>query len=168
MRRSTAALAVFALLATASLARAQAFEHRVIHREVLAVDRLPFVEPSVAAETFVQRLKEPTEHGENVLVHLELPAPANRALRKSLVRVLGDPESPVVLFSSDALAKLGKIDESPGPGFFTAFMQLDEREIERRLDAEKRLESIGDGKSTLVFRGRSPVAVTTSYSRHES
>lgn len=141
-----------------SLASRLGFEQK---GEVLAVDRLPFVEPSVAAETFVQRLKEPTEHGENVLVHIKLPAPANRALRKSLVRVLGNPESPVVLFSSDALAKLGKIDESPGPGFFTAFMQLDEREIGRRLDAEKRLESIGDGKSTLVFRGRSPVAVTT-------
>ena len=39
MRRGAAALAAFAVLATASFAQAQAFEHRVIHREVLAVDR---------------------------------------------------------------------------------------------------------------------------------
>ena len=130
--------------------------------ELVSVDRLPFVEPVVAAETFVQRLKEPTAFGENVLVHVKLPAPNNRKLDKSLVRVLGEPDSPVVLFSSDALAQLGKIEKSPGPGFFTAFMQLDEREIERRQEAEKRMENIGDaGKRTLVFQGRTPVAVTT-------
>jgi hypothetical protein len=130
--------------------------------EVLPLERLPFVEPALAAETFLQRLREPTRQGENVAVHVRLPPPSNARLAKSLVRVLGEPENPLILFSSDALVQLGKLDKSPGPGFFTAFLQLDERELERRVETEKVLADVEDpSKSTLLFNGRTPVAITT-------
>lgn len=130
--------------------------------KVTPIERLPFVEPAEAAETFLQRLREPTPLGENVAVHIKLPPPSNPKLEGSLVRVLGEPDSPMVVFSSDALAKLGRLDKSPGRGFFTAFLRLDERELERRLKTEKTFENVKEpSKTTLVFTGRTPVAITT-------
>jgi hypothetical protein len=130
--------------------------------EVIPLDKLPFVEPLLVADSFVQRLAKPTPHGENVALHVRLPPPSNPKLEGSLVRVLGEPDSPLVLFSSDALVKIGKLDKSPGSEFFTTFLQLDERELDRRLTTEKAFEAMGDpGKTTLVFAGRTPVAVTT-------
>jgi hypothetical protein len=100
--------------------------------------------------------------GENVALHVRLPPRSHPKLEKSLVRVLGEPDSPLVLFSSDALVQLGKLDESPGPGFFTAFLQLDERELERRRNVEKNFATVENpGKTRLVFHGRTPVAITT-------
>jgi hypothetical protein len=130
--------------------------------EVIPIDSLPFIEPAAAAETFLQRLREPTPQGENVAVHVKLPPPSNGRLAKSLVRVLGEPENPLIVFSSDALVKLGKLEQSPGPEFFTAFLQLDERELDRRLETEKSFGNVENpSKSTLVFSGRTPVAITT-------
>lgn len=130
--------------------------------QVTPIEKLPFIEPVQAAETFLQRLREPTPLGENVAVHIKLPPPSNPKLEGSLVRVLGEPESPLVVFSSDVLVKLGKLEESPGQGFFTAFLRLDERELEQRLQTEKTFEQVKDpSKTTLVFTGRTPVAITT-------
>jgi hypothetical protein len=133
--------------------------------EVIPIDELPFVEAAANADTFLQRLREPTALGENVALHVRLPPPGHPKLEKSLVRVLGEPENPLVLFSSDALVRLGKLEKSPGPGFFTAFLQLDERELDRRQDVEKSVGSLAKaGKTRIVFHGRAPVAVTTGIS----
>lgn len=130
--------------------------------EVIPIDKLPFIEPLAHADSVLQRLREPTPLGENVALHVRLPPPSHAELEKSLVRVLGEPENPLVLFSSDALVQLGKLDASPGPGFFTAFLQLDERELERRQDVEKRFAGAENpGTTRLVFHGRTPVAITT-------
>lgn len=125
---------------------------------------LPFVEPLEVAEVFIQKLREPTQLDENVALHVKLPPPAEKRLDGSLIRVIGQPESPLVLFSADMLAELGKIPESPGKDFFTTFVRLDAKELERRLKNEKKLESGKFGRPTetrIVFEGRTPVAVTT-------
>jgi hypothetical protein len=62
-----------------------------------------------------------------------------------------------VLFSSDALEKLGVIAKSPGAGFFTAFVDLDPAELERLKIDEKEIVSGAFGETTeesLVFSGR--------------
>ncbi|HTV19278.1 MAG TPA: hypothetical protein VMG12_11420 [Polyangiaceae bacterium] len=142
--------------------RAQAPKGEEPRGEVVPIEKLPFVEPALIAETFMQRLREPTPLGENVALHVRLPPPSHAKLEKSLVRVLGEPENPLVLFSSDALMKLGKLEKSPGPGFFTAFLQLDEGELERRQEIEKSFGSVENGsEKRLVFHGRTPVAVST-------
>lgn len=125
-------------------------------------EKLPTIDPLQAVETFMERLREPTETGENVAVHFKLPAPSNPRLEGSLVRVLGDEESPLVVYSSDALVRLGKLKQSPGRGFFTAFLRLDERELELRATAEREVAGINEpSKTTLVFEGRTPVAITS-------
>ena len=125
---------------------------------------LKTIEPHEAAEIFIQKLREPTEVGENVALHIELPPPANQELEESLVRVLGEPEKPLVLFRSDVLVKLDRLPESPGPEFFTAFIHLDDEEIERRLKNEETLASGEFGESIkemFIFDGRRPKAVTS-------
>jgi len=124
---------------------------------------LPFIEPLQATQVFAEQLKEPTGLEENVALHVKLPAPLNPELEDSLVRVLGEPERPLVLFRSDALEKLGKISKSPGPGFFTTFAQLSQEEVEARLKNEEVLASGKFGEpvhETVVFDGRRPVGLT--------
>ncbi len=123
---------------------------------------LPLGELSVVESpaVFVQLLAEPTALGENVALHLELPAPHNPELEDSLVRLIGDPANPLVLVRSDALVELGQLAESPGKQFFTAFMTLDEAEIEKRLVSEAKFgkaEKVSD--QHIVFKGRTPIAV---------
>jgi hypothetical protein len=142
--------------------RARPFAADAPKGEVVPIEKLPFIEPLAHADTVMQRLREPTPLGENVALHVRLPPPSHPKLEKSLVRVLGEPDRPLVLFASDALVQLGKLDKSPGPGFFTAFLQLDEQELERRQEVEKSFGSFENpGKTRLVFQGRTPVAITT-------
>ncbi len=123
---------------------------------------LPTVEASSLVETYLQRLPEPTPAGENVMLHLRLPAPHDPALAESLVRVLGSEQDPLVVYRTDALVSLGHVADSPGPEFFTAFLSLDETELDRRKDMEGQLaESAEPTETVLHFSGRTPVALTT-------
>lgn len=131
------------------------------HGSTARLAELPFVEALSVAGLFVQKLAQPTPMGETTAVHVRLPPPVNPALTESLVRVVGDPEDPVVLFRSDALAQLGAIPQSPGPGFFTLFSQLPESELERRWASEPwmtRDESGALTRESVLFNGRHPAA----------
>jgi len=124
---------------------------------------LPFVDASSANKVVVQKLAKSTALGENVAVNTKLPAPANKELEGSLVRVLGDEQNPIVLFRSDVLAELGQIPKSPGQEFFTSFSQFNATELERRAKNEQEMASGAFGETTteaLVFNGRSPVSRT--------
>lgn len=138
--------------------------------KLVSTAELPFVDPIESAETFLQLLPEPTALGQNVALHVRLPAPSNPELEGSLVRVLGDAERPLVVFRSDALAELGRVPESPGPEFFTALLTLDLAELERRKATEQALASFeGEVDETrLRFSGRTPVALTTGVSLNVS
>ncbi|ADO72080.1 hypothetical protein [Stigmatella aurantiaca] len=132
--------------------------------------KLPFVKPEDAAQASLQLLKEKTALGENVALHVKLPPPTNRKLEDSLVRVVGEPEKPLVLFRSKALAELGIISSSPGDEFFTAFSKFDTKEITRRLEDEKILASGQNGRTSetsILFDGRVPVGITKGISFDE-
>ncbi|WP_244237082.1 hypothetical protein [Corallococcus llansteffanensis] len=109
--------------------------------------------------TFAQKLERPTPLGETTAVHVKLPPAVDPRLEGSLVRVVGTPEDPVVLFRSDTLAELGAIPSSPGPEFFTRFAQL--ADPERREASEPRGAGGESGevtRETLLFNGRHPTA----------
>ncbi|HYQ46187.1 MAG TPA: hypothetical protein VER11_29660 [Polyangiaceae bacterium] len=126
--------------------------------------QLPKIEPLAAVQTLIQRLPKELSTGENVAVHMKLPPPTNPKLRESLVRLLGEPESPLIVYSSDALEKLGRIAKSPGSGFFTTFLRLDDAELEDRAAIEKQLsQAERPTDTTLVFSGRTPIAITTAF-----
>ncbi|GMU00337.1 hypothetical protein KH5H1_44570 [Corallococcus caeni] len=128
---------------------------------VSSIGELPFVSGLSVAEIFAQKLETPTSLGETTAVHVKLPPPANRMLADSLVRVVGDPDRPTVLFRSDTLARLGTIPASPGPEFFTLFSQLPDSELQRRGENERRLASGEYGmptRETVLFNGRHPAA----------
>lgn len=130
--------------------------------ESVSAEKLPFVEPIEAAEVFVQKLPKATEAGENVAVHIKLAEPHNKELSDSLIRVVGDPENPMMLVRSDALVELGVLKDSPGKQFFTAFATLTAEELEQRAKAEATFEKFGETtKDRIVFQGRNPIAVTT-------
>ncbi len=127
-----------------------------------ASGELPFVDGSDAVETFMQLLPEPTAHGENVAIHIALPAPRNPELADSMVRIFGTADAPLLLFRSDVVAQLGQIADSPGPEFFTTFATLDPAELEQRMLTEERLAGSEVASETrLSFAGRTPVAITT-------
>ncbi|QRN94207.1 hypothetical protein JRI60_34400 [Archangium violaceum] len=129
--------------------------------------KLPYVEPEAATDVFLQKLKEPTALGENFALHVKLPEPANPELKDSLVRVIGEPERPLMLFSSDALAELGEIPKSPGSGFYTLLTQHDSTELERRVSNEQLLSSGKMGEVTeqsVLFQGRTPVGISKGIS----
>ncbi len=130
--------------------------------KVSSTDDLPFVDAIDAAEVFVQLLPEETPAGENVALHIVLPEPANKELQDSLVRVVGDPKNPLILFRTDALVELGQLEQSPGKQFFTTFVRLDQDALDKRIELEKQLnESKEPSQTRIVFEGRTPVAVTT-------
>lgn len=140
-------------------------EGRLSGGETLPIETLPFEDPLALADVFIQRLPEATPAGENVALHARLAPPSDTRLRDSLVRVLGEPEAPVVLFRTDALVELGVIEGSPGREFFTAFVKLHEEEVPRRLRAEQHLAKVNEPtRERVVFRGRTPVAVSTGIS----
>jgi hypothetical protein len=124
---------------------------------------LPFVDAASNQQVVAELLAKPTALGETTALHVRLPPPRNQQLQSSLVRVIGQPESPQVLFSSDALAQLGVIKSSPGKDFFTAFSTLPPQEIQRLVDQQDKIASGAFGQATnetLLFAGRSPVART--------
>ncbi|MEX1361980.1 MAG: hypothetical protein AB1Z98_02575 [Nannocystaceae bacterium] len=126
------------------------------------VGSLPSMGADETVETFMQLLPEPTVHGENVAVHMKLPAPSNPELTESLVRVFGNEQNPVMAFNTNALLELGVVPDSPGPDFFTAFVQLDMVELEQRLQIEQQLAGREDVTEQVIrFRGRTPFAITT-------
>jgi hypothetical protein len=127
--------------------------------------KLVRVDPFDFLDIFVQKLPEPTQFA-NTAMHVRLPAPRNRALEKSLMRVVGSPENPLVLFRSDALVKLGFLRSSPGPDFFTAAVHVDPEALRADAEFEQRLaQSIREGTDeVMVFQGRSPVAITRAQS----
>ncbi|RKH26543.1 hypothetical protein D7Y13_20445 [Corallococcus praedator] len=122
---------------------------------------LPAVEAGPVISVFAQKLERPTPLGETTAVHVKLPPPSNRELAESLVRVVGDPRAPMVLFRSDTLARLGAIPTSPGPDFFTLFSHLPDSELLRRVGSETRVARGEFGavtRETLLFNGRHPSA----------
>ncbi|WP_163994967.1 hypothetical protein [Pyxidicoccus caerfyrddinensis] len=122
---------------------------------------LPAVTGLSTTTVFAQRLAQATPLEETTAIHVKLAPPANKELESSLVRVVGDPKDPVVLFSSDALAQLGRIPKSPGPGFFTLFSSLKDSELDRRTNSEKEVAEGKFGpitKETILFNGRHPAA----------
>ena len=130
--------------------------------ESTSLEDLPVVDAIKSAETFMQLLPEPTANGENVVVHMKLPPPRNKELESSLIRVLGEAENPLVVFRTDALVELGLIEASPGEGFFSAFLVLNEDELAQRKEAEQHFsEAEIPSETTVVFNGRTPVAITT-------
>ncbi|MDC0707582.1 hypothetical protein POL68_03785 [Stigmatella sp. ncwal1] len=132
--------------------------------------KLPFVKPEDASQVSLQLLKDKTELSENVALHVKLPPPTNRELEDSLVRIVGEPEKPLVLFRSKALAELGLIDSSPGDEFFTAFTKFDTKEITRRIEDERTLASGKHGQTTeksIVFDGRVPTGISQGISFEE-
>lgn len=126
-----------------------------------SLSELPRVTGASTVRTFAQRLGQETPLKETTAIHVKLAPPANPALKDSLVRVVGDPNDPVVLFSSDALASLGHIPKSPGPGFFTLFSSLPDAELDRRTNSEKEVASGKFGpvtRETVLFNGRHPAS----------
>jgi hypothetical protein len=126
----------------------------------VGAEGLPVVQ---SLDTFVQRLPQETALGENVALHVKLPPPRTKELEGSRVRVIGTVDQPLVLVDSQALVELGLLDESPGEGFFTAFLRLDDEELERRATVEAKLAEGVEKASDLhlVFRGRTPVALAS-------
>ncbi len=127
----------------------------------VSFEQLPKVDATQNTEVVLQALQKETPLGENTAVQVKLPAPTNRKLAGSLVRVLGDPKQPMVLFRSDALVKLGVLNESAGADFFTLFGSVATEELRQRVANEKELASGKFGEVTresIVFSGRSAVA----------
>jgi hypothetical protein len=128
----------------------------------LDLKSLPMVDAIQATEVFVQKLPTITKAGQNVAIHVRLPPPNNKELTDSLVRIVGDTERPLVLFRSDSLVELGKLKESPGKEFFTAFAVLDTKELEQRAATESALSKAKTAvKERVIFSGRTPIAITT-------
>jgi hypothetical protein len=123
--------------------------------DLVAVDPFDFL------DIFVQKLPKATQFS-NAVLHVKLPPARNRELERSLVRVVGSPENPLVLFRSDALVELGFLRESPGKEFFTAAVQIDPADLREDAEFEQRLaRSLREGtEEVVVFQGRSPVART--------
>jgi len=128
--------------------------------------QLPKVDPQSATNTFMQALGTPTKFGENAALYARLPPTRNRELNASLVRIVGNPQDPLVLFKSDALDALGVTKGSPGPDFFTAFVKFDPKELDARAAGDALIErgTFGDATAQdIVFNGRHPVGTTTGF-----
>jgi hypothetical protein len=125
--------------------------------------RLVAIDPFDFLDIFVQKLPEPTELA-NAALHVRLPPPMNRELERSLMRVVGSPENPLLLFRSDALVELGHLRESPGPDFFTAAVFIDPAALREDAEFEQQLaRSIREGtEEIMVFKGRSPVGLSSA------
>lgn len=131
-----------------------------IRSEITPIEKLGLPTRTEKAEVYVQLLSKPTRT-ENVVLHLRLPAPSNPKLAESLVRVIGETDNPVVMFQSDALAKLGIIPASPGSGFFSTFLHLADAELKRRVEFEQVVSRSTKSlrKSSILFDGRTPIAI---------
>ncbi|NVB37004.1 hypothetical protein G6O69_04125 [Pseudenhygromyxa sp. WMMC2535] len=128
----------------------------------MSTDELPFVDGIESAQTFLQLLPDPLPSGENAALHVLLPAAQNAELDDSLVRVVGELDSPIVLFRASFLQEAGVITESPGDEFFTTFVRVEDDDINHRVEAEAALAEVEEPSEThLVFNGRTPISLTT-------
>jgi hypothetical protein len=129
------------------------------------ISQLPFIDSASSARVLAELLGKVTALGETTAVHVRLPPPRNPDLAGSLVRVVGPPDSPQVLFSSDALKQLGISGQSPGKDFFTAFASLSSSELDKVKQNEDDIASGRFGQTTtesVVFSGRGARARTIS------
>jgi hypothetical protein len=127
------------------------------------ISQLPFVDSASTTQLLGELLTRPTPLGETTALHVRLPPPRNQSLRDSLVRIVGDPSSPQVLFRSDALAQLRVIERSPGAEFFTAFSSLTGDELTKVRQSQDQLLTGANGTTTsesIVFDGRNATART--------
>jgi hypothetical protein len=125
------------------------------------ISELPLVTSS--QQLLGELLPRATALGETTALHVRLPPPRNPQLRGSLVRIVGQPESPQLLFRSDALKQLGVIGSSPGAEFFTAFSTLTSDELSKLKQNDDQISSGAFGATTtetVVFDGRNATART--------
>ncbi|HSR96796.1 MAG TPA: hypothetical protein VLM79_07100 [Kofleriaceae bacterium] len=124
------------------------------------IAQLPLAD-SAGPAVLGELLAKPTALGETVALHVRLPPPSNPQLAQSLVRVVGSPASPQLLFRSDTLAKLGAIKKSPGKDFFTVFTKLPAEELDKLVANASQIASGTFGETTsesVVFDGRAATA----------
>jgi len=127
------------------------------------ISQLPFIENTTIKGVLGELLAKPTALGETTALHVRLPPPQNPELAGSLVRIVGPADSPQILISSDALARLGVIARSPGKDFFTAFATLAPEQLDTLKRNEDEIASGVFGRVTnesVVFEGRSAVGRT--------
>jgi hypothetical protein len=165
-RAMTVAAAVFALHGCSSDPPTGEIQAPATTAETttMPIAQLPFVDGASATQVLGELLEKPTALGETTALHVRLPPPNNPQLADSLVRVIGPPDSPQVLFRSDALAQLGVIGKSPGKDFFTTFATLspDELGALQQNAAQIAQGALGDTtRESLVFDGRSPIGRTS-------
>jgi len=130
---------------------------------VTPISKLPFIDGTANPQLLAQLLAKPTQLGETTALQVLLPPPHNKELTDSLVRVIGDPASPQVLFRSDTLAQLGVIAKSPGKDFFTAFVTLSPDQLDLVARNQDQIASGAFGQPTnesVLFSGRSAIGRT--------
>jgi hypothetical protein len=128
------------------------------------ISALPFVDASSNAQLLGELLAKPTALGETTALQVRLPPATNQNVAGSLVRVIGDVNNPHVVFSSDALVRLGLLGKSPGPDFFTAFATLTSDELSRVQAAQRQIASGAFGQTTtesVNFASRAAISRTS-------
>jgi hypothetical protein len=127
------------------------------------ISQLPFVEATANRQVLGELLSRPTALGETTALHVRLPPPRNAQLASSLVRIVGSPDNPQLLFRSDALRQLGVVSSSPGSDFFTAFSTLSSDELTKLQQNDNQIATGAFGETTtesIVFQGRNATART--------
>jgi hypothetical protein len=130
-----------------------------------SISQLPFVTAAANQQLLGELMTRTTALGETTALHVRLPPPRNPQLRNSLVRIVGDPDSPQLLFRSDALRQLGVVGSSPGSDFFTAFSTLTTDELTKLEQSDDTITKGGFGTATtesIVFNGRNAIARTSN------
>lgn len=125
---------------------------------------LPFVDAASNAQLLGELLAKPTALGETTALQVRLPPPTNQSVAGSLVRVIGDVNNPHVVFSSDALVRLGLLGKSPGSDFFTAFATLTSDELSKVQSNERQIASGAFGQTTtesVLFASRAATSRTS-------
>ncbi len=129
------------------------------------ISQLPLLDSASNTQVLGELLTTVTALGETTAVHVRLPPPRNPEIAGSLVRIVGPTDSPQVLFSSDALARLGVSGQSPGKDFFTAFASLPSSELDKLQQNRNDLASGRFGQTTsesVVFNSRGARARATN------
>jgi hypothetical protein len=128
------------------------------------ISALPVVDAAAGAQLLGELLDKPTALGETTALQVRLPPPTNQSVAGSLVRVIGDVNNPHVLFSSDALVRMGLLGKSPGPDFFTAFATLTSDELSKVQSNQRQIASGAFGQTTsesVVFASRAATSRTS-------
>ena len=127
------------------------------------ISDLPFVDSSTNVQLVGEQLAKPTAAGETTALHVKLPAPRNKDLTDSLVRIVGDTNDPQIMIRTDALVKLGVIDQSPGKEFFTSFASLTQDQLGVLQRNQEEIKSGQFGQPTdesVLFDGRTAIGRT--------